>query len=1068
MKISKRLLCGGLSLLGLLFSGSVSGQQIGDGYFQPAGVQPMMTDLNVGWPGRVWASASLADQGLGYQGSYFTLGAKTHVGQDILDGRWMVEARGHIGLESGGFFGNLGIERVFTLASAGADISTGVWADYDNDLQGDFAHAMKAVGISGSIKTREWAFHANGYFPIATSDFAQGDPTGENCFLLHSIVIQPGIDSALRGFDTLLLAKPEVLHHVNGSIGVGAYGYGSDLVDFFGGIRGRVAMQTQGGLIVSGEINHDERFDLTGVVQVGWLFGAGARGTEYGLLGTDLEPTLRNDHIVRFQQDLLLAIDPDTGLPYNVFHVDNTADPGLADGTAETPFVSLAQAEAASGADDIIFVREGDGTVRNMDQGITLKTGQLFLGDGVQHVIPLLGGTNFILCNDVDGNLPRITNLLGDAITLADRNTVRGFIIDGTGSVMINGISGQGSLLDPLTDGIIEDVTITGNPVLNGIFLDNIAGDWTFSRNNIQTAFLDGINIQDALDPTSVFNFTDNVVSNNLRHGIQMFNYDGRSFVFRDNTTNGNVLDGIHLENFINSAGTGAPLDFINPTASGNAGNGIALVNYTGNVRFINSQITNNFSNGVQLINVVTPGALDAVLFDTFNGGTSNITGNGVGAGAGIFNEFSVAGARQRLIVTNSTIDNGGTGIHSSVSAAGAVLFTEIIDNLSISGNSTDGIRLRSSEGGSQFATITNTGAALAINGNAGNGISQFASTAGGISLLESGISNVAITNSGQNGMLFSVTDDGQIINATTNVAITGAGGDGVQINATNLASTAINDFEFDTITMSGVGSDGFDINVGTNTFADFTLTNSVLNNANAGVNGVIATVVGDDTIAGIDTRFRANIVGNTISQFDAGDGLAIESFGDSHVFAQIDANVVTLNGINQSSGAPTLPFGDGIRVTATGPSEIFTRILNNSSTGNADQGLAIETSGPGRVIASVRNNFLAGNDTQDDASTIPIESNNLDMRAINGIGGPFTGEICLSMSTNFFTLPAVLSNFSGAGNFTVELDGLTNGIGQPVFAVGPFNIQPFGTVCDPAINAEELAFELSGFAPLP
>jgi hypothetical protein len=1064
MKISKRLLCGGLSLLGLLFSGTVSGQQIGDGYFQPAGVQPMMTDLNVGWPGRVWASASIADRGLGYHGSYFTLGAKTHVGQDILDGRWLLEARGHVGLESGGFFGNLGLERVFTLASAGADISTGFWVDYDNDLQGDFAHAMKAAGISGSIETREWAFHANGYFPIMTSDFAQGDPTGQNCFLLHSIVLQPGIDSALKGFDTLLQAKPEVLAQVNGTIGVGAYGYGSDLVDFFGGVRGRVGMQTQGGLILSAEINHDERFDITGVVQAGWLFGAGARGTEYGLLGNDLEPTLRNDHIVRFQQDLVLAIDPDTGLPYNVFHVDNTADPGLANGTAETPFTTLAAAEGASGADDIIFVREGDGTVRNMDQGITLKTGQLLLGDGVRHIIPLQGGTNFILCNNIDGILPRITNRVGNAVTLADRNTVRGFIIDGTDSVMINGIFGQGTAIDPITDGTIEDVVITGNPVLNGIFLRDIAGDWTFSRNNIQTAFLDGINIENALDPASIFNFTDNVVSNNLTHGIHMFNYDGQSFVFRNNTTNGNTVDGIHLENFVNSAGTGSPLDFINPTASANAGSGISLVNYTGNVRFINSQITDNLTNGVELINVVTPGVLDAVLFDTFDGGTSNITGNGVGAGAGIFNEFGVAGARERLIVTNTTIDNGGTGIYSSASAAGATLFTEIIDNLSISGNSTDGIRFRATDLGSHIATVTNTGAALVMNGNSGNGISHFASTAGGISLLESDISNVAITTSGLNGMLYSSIDDGQINSSVSNVTINGAGGDGVQINVNNLASTAINDFEFDTITMGGVGDDGFDINVGTDTFADFSLTNSTLDNNFTGDHGIEATIVGDDTILGVDTRFRANIVGNTITEFDAGDGIGINTLGDARVFAQIDSNIITNNGFNQvASGAPALPFSNGIDLSASDTSSIFTRIHNNFVSGNGDPGLGMTTSNTGRIVVSLQNNFMSGNDTQDDGTTLPDESNNQDLLAINGV----TGSICISMSTNFFTLPAVLTNFSGPGNFQVELDGLTNGLGQPVL-IGAFSFPAFGTVCGPAIDAEELAFELAGFAPLP
>ena len=36
--------------------------------------QPVRGDLNVGMPGRLWFESNIADRGLGYNGSYLTLG----------------------------------------------------------------------------------------------------------------------------------------------------------------------------------------------------------------------------------------------------------------------------------------------------------------------------------------------------------------------------------------------------------------------------------------------------------------------------------------------------------------------------------------------------------------------------------------------------------------------------------------------------------------------------------------------------------------------------------------------------------------------------------------------------------------------------------------------------------------------------------------------------------------------------------------------------------------------------------------------------------------------------------
>ena len=478
----------GVAVVGLLQT-PASAQYGPSGYptYMDGGAQtsmaPFQTRVPFGWPGNVWVEANVADQGLGYNGSYMTVGGKSRLFEDFLGGRWVSQLQGNVSLESGGFFSNMGVERVFTVEAAETDVFVGVWWDYDSDQQGTYAHTFNQLAISGGFKSELFDLYGNGYLPSGKRNYTQGDITGNTVFLNNSIVTQAGIDSALEGFDVHVEGRPADWGYLNTSIDLGAYVYGSEVVDTFSGISAGVGIQTLQGMAINLTVNHDNRFDTTGVVQFAWQFGARGARTEYSPLGRDLEPTRRNDHVVRYQRDLLLALDPDTGTSYVVFHVDNTAAPG-GDGSFERPFQTLAQAQAASGPQNIIYVHQGDGTTTGMNNGIALKDGQLFLGDGIVHTIPELRLGTFDIFNVVNGLQPEITNVAGNGITLASGNTVRNFDINGAGSAMANGIIGTGTFANPLVNGIIEDVTIRGNPILNGIDLNFISGDWSFSQHH--------------------------------------------------------------------------------------------------------------------------------------------------------------------------------------------------------------------------------------------------------------------------------------------------------------------------------------------------------------------------------------------------------------------------------------------------------------------------------------------------------------------------------------------------------------------------------------------------------
>ena len=1035
---------------------------VGGTYNQSASV-PFATNMPVALPGRWWFASNFVDQGVGYEGSYLTLGASTRLFEDGLAGRWVGEARGHVSVESGGFFGNVGIHRKFSITSANADVSTGFFFDYDDDQQGPFAHTFTQVSANASIKTPRYELIGNGYFPIGTTDYTQGDPTGVNCFFNNSIVLIPGIDSALKGFDARVRVKPEQFGHWNGAFELGAYGYNSAVIPFFGGVKAGAGFQAYRGWIVNFEANYDDRFDLTGLVNLQIRWGVNARGAEYALTATDLDPTIRNDHIVRVQQDLVLAIDPDTGRPYNVFHVDNTADPAFATGAVDTRFTNLLDAQNASGPDDIIFVHEGDGTTRNYDRGIVLKEGQYLLGDGVRHEIPVQNGQIFVLCNDIDGNVPTITNRNGGpVVTLAGRNIVRGFNIDATTGGVTNAIQGDGATLGrTINNGIIADITILGNPILNGISLNEIGGNWRFARNNLTGAQFDGIFIDNACDPNSIFTFEDNVASNNGRDGIHIEDYDGASFTFLNNTTNGNGRDGVRLERFKNTAGTGAEFLIAGHVADGNNGTGFNIIDSTGNFRILNNNMSNNVGNGLSLQGVVNL-AGQSTLIGTTTGGTSTYSGNGNAGGAGINIDLDRAGT-QSVLITDTTVDTNGTGIRGRSGALGAALTMNIVDNLSISTNNSDGMRFQAVDGSTMNVLVENTGAALTMANNgaiAGNGISFFSGNASGgfLSSMSAIIRNVNLTGTGtaatNNGIFGSAILDGQLNVLIDSSAITGTAGTGVNFNFDTNATAALNRMVLRDTDVTGNGNNAFTLISGTDTLADFVIINSTTTGAN---NGISANFTGS-AAPDADNLTRL-FVQNSVFNGYTFSGVDIDVTGDANALIVLDGNIANNNG--PGTDATMLPYFHGFSITNTGSGQVDARVTNNIGTGNFERGFIASNAGAGTMnLLMVGNNF-SNNDTGEDTGNDPIIDSNIeDVLLSNGA----LGTMCVAMSNNTSFLNWNFTNIAAGVSYTIELDGVTN-VGPLVFN-GAFTFAPFGTVCEPAIIAREGVFAGNGFPP--
>ncbi|MEZ6095048.1 MAG: right-handed parallel beta-helix repeat-containing protein [Pirellulaceae bacterium] len=1055
------------------------GQPYGGGaygaYGQPGGFRPMAANVNVGLPGRVWFETNFADRGLGYTGSYLTLGGKTQLFEDFLDGRWLGESQVHYSLESGRFFGNLGFNRVFTVQSAGADFSLGGFIDYDEDRQGAFAHSFTQLSLNGSIKTKRWDVIGSGYFPVATTDYAYGDPTGVDCFIDNRIVMQAGIDSALEGFDVVLRTRPNVLAMVNGTFELGGYAYQSELIDQFGGARVGLGFQFMQGLVLNAQVNHDDRFSTTGVLQLAMQYGGtGGRGNEYSMVGRDLEPTIRNDHIVRYQQDIIYAIDPDTGAPYTVWHVDNNADPAFGDGTSQTPYDRLVNAQNASSEGDIIFVHVGDGTTRNYDTGIVLKDDQLFLGDGVEHLIPVQDGRFFRLCNAIDGIRPVITGRNnGEAVRLANNNTVRGFVIDGTVAPggMSYGIYGDGFFAgSPIDNGIIEDNDISG-AVLHGIYVRDLSGDWNLARNDVHDNGFDGVLFEDACDPTSVFNIEDNTFNTNGRDGLHFLNYDAERITLTRNETNGNGRDGVRLENFKNGAGTGIDIDFLSHTSTNNVGNGVTILGGSGNIRFLNSTIENNAEIGLRIVDWLTPTASDYTFIDATSG-ISSFSGNSTG----ISIEQNVG--FQRVLINDTFLDNNSSrGLYAVASGPAAVLETYFIDNESVSNNLGDGLVFDVREGATHQVVVDNLNDPLGdlpITGNRGNGINFLVGDGSGlVSQMVARVRNVNASGngvgsgSGVNGLVLA---HGFLDLDMSDSTVSVNGSNAFTFNLNNDDTGLVNQIVLRSVDAVDNGAVGLQLDTGDYTLTDmFILSSRFTNLANiqnptigtpipqGGTFGMLITTAGDGADAAVDNRTRLIMRDTEISNFNV-DGFNSASFGDSHFLLDMSGN--TLSSSGSVFDVDDFAYRHNLVMTTADISVTNARLENNLITDAFERGIILQTTGNSTLNASLIGNAIADNDRGEALPDGIINNiNQVEAEFINGAGS----QMCLTMSNNSFDWATLFTNNSAPIDFLIELDGATNGFVTGDIGAG-FTFPAFGAICEPAISAEETAFLLDGF----
>ena len=217
-------------------------------------------------------------------------------------------------------------------------------------------------------------------------------------------------ETSMAGFDVELGRElPSWFEDVRTSAYLGFYHYDAPGMQSANGVRGRLESWIGENVSLNLAVENDAVTNTTVSGGIAFHWGGVSRAARQAdPLAAKLGDRVVRDPAIITQQKSdttrELAIDPVTGQPIEVRHVDSNAAPG-GDGSVLHPFQTLAQLQAGSGQNQILFAHADSVFI---DQRIKLQPNQRFLGEGIDHYFTAVQGT-FLLPRATTGkNLPLI------------------------------------------------------------------------------------------------------------------------------------------------------------------------------------------------------------------------------------------------------------------------------------------------------------------------------------------------------------------------------------------------------------------------------------------------------------------------------------------------------------------------------------------------------------------------------------------------------------------------------------------------------------------------------------
>lgn len=671
--------------------------------------------------------------GIGYSQGYTTLEGFFAPESQHLFLMPFLDVRGHV-FNDGKMAANagFGLRKILGCRTYGLN----AYYDYRNTNKLHYNQAGVGLETLGAL----WDFRINGYLPAGNKITSPYNVKFDE-FSGHRLILSQKRQFAMKGADAEIGFHFGKSQNFDFYAAAGPYYYIGEIGRNTWGGKARLAGMFKEYITLEISNSYDRMFhnNFQGQITFTLPFGSRSRVKKPGsckssnaVVSRMLQPVAREEIIVvGKRKQHTKAIDPATGLPYFFVFVDNTSS---SNGTYESPYHSLVQAQNNSSPNNIIYVFPGDGTTRGMDSGILLKANQKFWGSGMSHLIETTEGP--ISIPALSGAAPTITNTNadtdGNVITLAANNTISGFTITSAINDAIYGtdpqnldvsfctIENTGTFAIEASFPAAASVSLTNNLFsdnVNGVFLTLNGTSSVVCSNNTFTGqtSVSSVPFEISADG-NIFDadIENNTFDNNITGSIR-FNLD-------------NVIDAdiTCLNNVITNNGTGA--------FSSLGSSFVVILNETTNncsIVLNRNSFSGNTSNSLYLH---TSGAF-TTLEVTASANTMSNNGGSALVLATPTNNLT-------LLATNNTItgcnDNGIAVISSTSTSNGNIT----INNNTITdiGNTSNGIAINQ-----DFSTVHLTLQDNAINRCEGTGIISYAPT--GIGSLTLNVSGNTINN---------------------------------------------------------------------------------------------------------------------------------------------------------------------------------------------------------------------------------------------------------------------------------------------------------------------------------
>ncbi len=809
-----------------------------------------------------------------------------------------------------------------------------------DDLSGTY---LNQWGLGAELLANGWEARGNYYqtFGNTLSLTDQSVKSGSGAFQGENLTYTR-VDSfalGMKGFDAEagFLLPGDFSQKIDLRAFGGGYYYEGETVDGFAGWSTRLQADIARWLELGLKVTDDQQFNTTvsfsAIVHVG-----GFRSEEHlkrSAIQRFREPVRRNLNVVTLVSSQeapgQLALNPSTGTPFTIAHVNSNDTSGPFLGTVDDPFRSL-QRGLSSGT-DIVFVHAGSKFTSGPENLVNLVPNQQLIGEG--EIVAGRSTQNFVTVSAAGQLLtvelpksptfaasptldrPDIANSIGNAVVLANGSQFSGFTIT---NPTVNGIFSNGA-----SGTIIHEVGISGAGS-SAMLLENTAGNMTISNTSL-------ISAAGAIGPLL-----------DVNGGSGVMTFSSTDAFLLGSIQNSSLQEALVVENM-----SGGRFTMTKSSVTDNGGKGVVIRNNTGGSATID--------------NLVSTSALTNALFIENSSGDYNFTKSNPQIAA-----LTATGSTEQAILID-----GLTGR--------ATFNTDI----SIVDRQAGGIEIAGSAGSVTFSNPvtltdqlgTSTAAGVLVSGNLSGNAVEFTNN---LTVTSTAVTAGAAERTNGNGLLISSNAAGSIFRAMGVTTVNGADLESILVsgesgNVDFLGETRVRNRATEGISVTGSsGSVEFGV---TNPRRLAQVSNELLStsaaielNGNSGVVSFGEATVFDATGnagggAGIDIRNNTGLINFVDMDVTSVDGTGF--FGLNNRLIRSDNGIVTSTNetaVDIEDSGITMTLGE---VNSTDAPDYGIRLVNT----NSDEGRTFfvrptasgTTAGAGGTIIGAKGDGLDNDD---------------------------------------------------------------------------------------------------------